>query len=211
MAEEKRVQNNYEIQVEYAKGIFLKYDQEKIIEQFQLAHNEEFLFVNFIHSPYRISRATGSVERMENGNWMGTDFHEVMSIYDMICNEKGRPILTKQWSPIGNLGGMQNASAPVGANSFDKYGELFAGKQEALSYACEQLGGTKAPRGDVAYYLPLFDFLPVYLRFYDADEEFPAQIQILWDTNTCRYFRYETTFYATIVLMEKIKKIAQNL
>lgn len=204
------MRNNYKIQAEYARKIFLKYDQAKIIERFHLEHDEEFLFINFISSPYRIRRANGNAERMEGEKWMEADFHEVMSIYDMLCNENGCPVLAEKWTPIGNLGGMRNASAPVGANSFDRYGEFFAGKQESLAYACEHLGGRKAPMGDVAYYLPLFDFFPVYLRFYDADDEFPAQLQILWDTNTCRYIHYETTFYMTIVLLEKIRKYAEG-
>lgn len=205
------MQNNYEIQTGYAKEIFLKYDQDKIIRNFHLAHDENFLYINFVSSPYRISRMTGDVECQEDQQWRAADFHETLSIYDMICNSNGFPVMARNWSPIGNLGGMKNASAPVGEDSFDHYGELFSGKMETLQKACEKMGGIKAPRGDVAYYLPLFDFFPVYLRFYDADDEFPAQLQILWDTDTCRYIHYETTFYMTVVLLEKLRYYAETL
>lgn len=199
------MKNNYEIQTEYAKEIFLKYDQKQIIENFHLSHDTEFLYINFINSPYRICRFTGNVEwQDEKKHWKAAGFNETLSIFDMICNANGFPVLAKNWSPIGNLGGMRNASAPVGENSFEQYGTYFSGRQEALAKACEKIGGTKAPMGDVAYYLPVFDFFPVYLRFYDADEEFPAQIQILWDTDTCQYIHYETTFYMTSVLLEKL-------
>lgn len=201
------MRDNYKIQTDYARGIFLKYDQSRLIENFHLAHDEEFLYINFVNSPYRIHRVTGYVEGQdEQGRWSESEFHEVLSIYDMICNTNGFPVLAKNWSPIGNLGGMRNASAPVGEDCFDHYGAFFSGKTEALAKACEKMGGIKAPRGDVAYYLPMFDFFPVYLRFYDADDEFPAQLQILWDTNTCQYIHYETTFYMTCVLLEKIKQ-----
>ena len=202
--------SNYDIQAEAARKIFLKYNQEEIVEEFKLVHDENYIFVNFVHSLYRIEKNCGRVERKEAENWVPGNFHEAMSIYDMLCNKNGFPVLAGKWSPIGNLGGMRNASAPVGAEAFAQYGEAFAGKQELLRRACEMLGGSAAPKGDVAYYLPMFDFFPVYLRFYDADEEFSAQLQILWDTNTCRYVHYETTFYMTDVLLETLYKFMQQ-
>lgn len=105
MGEEKTVRNNYKIQMESARKIFLKYDQNRILGRFHLSCDEEFLFVNFINSPYRIHRGNGKVERWGEETWEEADFHEVMSIYDMICNEHGCPVLAKNWSPIGNLGG----------------------------------------------------------------------------------------------------------
>ena len=52
--------------------------------------------------------------------------------------------------------------------------------------------------------LPLFPFFPLRLRFYDADEEFPAKLQLLWDENTPRYMRYETTFYAANAVFARL-------
>lgn len=206
-----QTRNNYAIQADNARKLFLGYDQEKIIMAFSLRHDGAYLYLNFIHTPYRICRKTGQVQRLAGNEWLDGAFHEVLSVYDMLCNPLGLPALSGAWSPVGNLGRVHSASAPVGSDSFDSYGLYFSGKQAALKRACEALGGAPAPMGDVAYFLPLFDFFPVYLRFYDADEELPAQLQILWDQNTCRYFRYETTFYATIVLLEKIKALVEKM
>ena len=49
------------------------------------------------------------------------------------------------------------------------------------------------------------DCLPVLLRFWSADEEFPAQLQLLWDRNTCRYLRYETTFYLSGEILRRLR------
>ena len=53
-----------------------------------------------------------------------------------------------------------------------------------------------------------FDCLPVLLRFWEADEEFPAQLQLLWDRNTCRYLRYETTFYLSGEILRRLRESA---
>lgn len=199
------MRDNYKIQAEYARNLFLQYEQESLIRNFSLKYDKDFLFLNFIHRPYRIHRSSGQVEYIDSKNhWIQGTFNEVLSIYDMICNPKGKPVLSGEWSPIGNLGGMKNASEAVGESGLHTYGKYFAGKSAVLADACQRLGGTPAPIGDVAFYLPVFDFFPVYLRFYDEDEEFPAQLQLLWDKNTCRYIHYETTFYIAGHLFQRL-------
>ena len=58
--------------------------------------------------------------------------------------------------------------------------------------------------GEVAYQIPLFDFLPIVLQFWDADEDFPGQLMIKWDKNILQYMHFETTFYATGCLLQRI-------
>lgn len=202
------MRDNYQTQLKNAMRIFLEYDQEQILSNFQLEHDERFIFVTFIKKPYRIQRNDGFVERMDKPDfWQPAGFEEVLSIYDMICSKNGKPVLTGSWSPIGSLGGMKNTSRAVGESNLEKYAHFFTGKGDALAKICETLGGIPAPLGDVAYYIPVFDFFSVYLRFYDADEEFPAQLQLLWDKNTCHYIHYETTFYIAIYLFQRILEL----
>ena len=72
--------------------------------------------------------------------------------------------------------------------------------------ALERLGGAPAgARADLAWVLPLFAFLPVQLRFWRADEEFPAQLQFFWDRSTPQLLHYETLFYAAGYLVQRIE------
>ena len=47
--------------------------------------------------------------------------------------------------------------------------------------ACERLGGSPGKVGDVSYTIPLFDFFPVMLQFWDGDDEFGPVLKIMWD------------------------------
>ena len=38
--------------------------------------------------------------------------------------------------------------------------------------------------GDVSYTIPLFDFFPVMLQFWDGDEEFDPVLKLMWDRRT---------------------------
>ena len=45
---------------------------------------------------------------------------------------------------------------------------------------------------------------PVCLRFYDADEEFPASLQFLWDATALDFLYYETLWYVMDELTEEL-------
>ena len=42
------------------------------------------------------------------------------------------------------------------------------------------------------------------LRFWEADDEFPAQLQFLWDRNSMRYLTYETSFYTHGAILDRL-------
>ena len=92
-----------------------------------------------------------------------------------------------------------------GSNFFQNAGEYFDGKTEALARACETLQGRKLNKGDVAYELDLFPFLPLILRFWESDEDFPASLQILVDKNILDYMHYETLMFAITHMLNCLK------
>ena len=51
---------------------------------------------------------------------------------------------------------------------------------------------------------PIYQDLKVRLKFYRADEEFAAQVVLLWPANALEYMYYETTFYVLRFLLQKI-------
>lgn len=58
----------------------------------------------------------------------------------------------------------------------------------------------------MVYELALFPFLPVIVRFWESDEEFPASLQILTDKNMLDYMHYETVMFALSHLMSRLKE-----
>ena len=53
--------------------------------------------------------------------------------------------------------------------------------------------------------MKLFSFLPVIVRFWDSDEEFPATLQLLADKNILDYMHYETLMFALSYLLDRLK------
>lgn len=207
-AGEKAYMSNYEITKQWAQKEFLKYDQEKMIQKFRLRHELDYLYIDFLKHTYRIDRNSGMVEWLENAfnDVVEAGFNEALTIYDILCYFKEDCHLSGEFIDMKNLSAIQGGSAPLGGGLFQKTGEFFDHKDEVFSKACEKLGGFKAGKGDVAYQLPMFDFFPVLVQFWNSDEEFPASLQIYVDKNALQFMHFETLWYAASHLLERLKE-----
>ena len=197
--------NNYQIQVMQAKKRFLTYDQQELISRCNLTFDETFLYLTMLSELYRIRRFTGDMERLHCGVWVdGNSFDEVMTILDWLCDSRADRHITGRWINVvthghyfhGNL--QDDVSHP--------FARLFDRNPEAFAAACETLNGEKLSGADIAYALELLDGLRVFVQLWHGDDEFPPRLRCLWDENTNRYLRYETTWFATGLLLERIQE-----
>lgn len=203
---EQRISNYEKMKNEMADA-FLRYDQEEMIQRYGLDHDDDDLYISFLDRRYRIDRQTGQVR------WSGDDprtemiagYNEVMTIYDVLCCSKEDRHLAHEWVNVGSLSTIQGGTLEKRGDFFQNAGKAFAGKADALSRACEALGGKELEKGDAAYELDLFPFLPLILRFWDADEDFPASLQILVDKNILDYMHYETLMFALSHVLERLR------
>ena len=195
--------SNYDVTRDRVEKEFLKYNQDSMIEKFHLEHDDGFLYIRFLARDYRIGRTTGRVERLAGAVHAG--FNEVMTIFDVLCASKPDCRLSGQFVRVNDLDGIPR-TARLGDNLFDGSAKAFTHRTEALKAACQRLGGTAGNVGDVSYQIPLFDFFPVTLQFWDGDEEFGAVLKIMWDRRTLDFMRYETTWYAAGHLLERLEE-----
>lgn len=197
---------NYEITRDRVEQAFTRYDQAAMIEKFHLEHDADFLYIRFLSAPYRIGRSTGRVERLERSGPVHAGFNETMTIFDVLCESKPDCRLSGQFVRVNDLDGIPR-TARLGDNLFDGSARAFTHRTDALRFACERLGGTAGTVGDVSYQIPLFDFFPVMLQFWDGDDEFEAVLKIMWDRRTLDFMRYETTWYAAGRLLERLEEM----
>lgn len=203
----EQARSNYDLQVDIAKKIFLEYDQGLIVEKYGLEADEDWIYLQYLGIPCRISRQSGGIEERSKGKWTECrSFSTVMTVYDLLCyhREKYPPSLAGQWCTVGNfvVTGVTNT---VGFTK--KYAAKMDGKLDRLRAACENLGGVMQPRmagADVTCRFAVTDFFPVLLQFWAGDEEFPPKLLLLWDRNADRFLHFETTFYLQGDLLERL-------
>lgn len=203
MAIEKK--DNYQIQAARAKEHFLTYDQQELIHKCHLDADGEFLYTKFLSEPYRICRRTGDMERFDQRRWVdGNSFHEVMTILDWLCDSRQDRYITGRWINIVSHGHYFHSN--LQEDEEDSYAVLFDQNRKAFAAACEAMGGEAQPSADVSYAIELVDGLRILVQLWYGDEEFPPRLRFLWDENTQRYLRYETTWYALGLLRIRIRQ-----
>jgi len=203
----KKAGSNYDLQLDIAKGIFLKYDQELLIRKFHLEADELWIYLSYLQIPCRIHRKDGGIQECCNGIWKECrSFSTVMTVYDSLCYPQGAsvPELMGQWCSVGTF----VVTGVTDTETFTKkYAAQFDGRLDALKAACENLGGVQQPSmagADVTCRFAVTPFFPVLLQFWESDEEFPPKLMLLWDRNTDKFLHFETTFYLQGDLLERL-------
>lgn len=200
--------DNYDLQVDIGKRIFLAYDQALMIRKFQLEADADWIYLTYLNTPCRICRKTGSVEVLREKCWEECrNFSTVMTIYDLLCYHKGAsaPTLAEQWCAVGTF----VVTGVTKTETFTReYAKRFDGHLDELREACKKLGGVllePMAGADMTCRFQVTPYFPVLLQFWEGDEEFPPKLLILWDRNTDQFMHFETTFYLQGDLLEQLK------
>ena len=180
-------QSNYDQVIENWRLKFLEMDQEELIRKFQLEADEEFLYIIYYSKRVRIDRKNGFIT--EDGKSPG--FDTVMNIYNTFYYSAAHPVASGNLVAFRQVKRVYPFEAAYRRTIISRLQELFAGKTEELRKACEVLGGTLLPQGDVGYVLPVFPFLNIAVLFWDKDEEFEAQANMLFDSEITEFMHEE--------------------
>lgn len=180
-------QSNYDQVIENWRLKFLEMDQEELIRKFQLVADEEFLYIIYFSKRFRIDRKNGFIT--EDGKSPG--FDTVMNIYNTFYYSAAHPVASGNLVAFRQVKKVYPFEAAYRRTIISRLQELFAGKTEELRKACEALGGTLLPQGDVGYVLPVFPFLNIAVLFWDKDEEFEAQANMLFDSEITEFMHEE--------------------
>ena len=198
--------DNYLIQMGQAKVRFLGYDQEKLIQKFQLKADESYLYPVFLGNTYRICRKTGDFQKLEGETWAdGNSYGEVMTLLDLLCDSRDDRYLSGRWKNTQAFGLQFHRNLLEDAR--DSLAVRFDQNPELLAEAKARLGGRDIPGGDVGFSVELFDGLRIGILFWHGDEEFAPRLRFLWDENAHMYLRYETMHFALGLLRKRLLEI----
>lgn len=202
---------NYEIMRDQMQERFLQYDQEHMIKKFGLDFDESYLYIQFVGRLYRIDRLTGRTEWSENGFAKCTlaDYNEAMSIFDVLCESKEGCCLSGRFCSLNQLKRTVRSSGGGPGDFYQNISLYFDGRTALLERACKMLHGKKERIGDVAYVLYPFEFLPLMLQFWGSDEEFPAQIKVMFDENVLDFVHYETCFFIISHMFRRLRELME--
>lgn len=194
--------DNYAMQVKQARDGFLRYDQEALVKKLKLQGDNNYIYVKLLCKTYRIARATGLVERLEE-TWEDANTHEeVMTLLDLVCDSRPDRHLSGRWKNMQSFGLMFHQNLAEGKNPF---AEAIQANPEGFRRACQALEGEEVGNADIAYAIEVFEGLRICIQFWEGDEEFAPRVRYLWDENALMYLKYETMYFAINLLMKRIR------
>jgi hypothetical protein len=154
---------------------------------------------------------TCAAERTKKNPAEEAGFNEAMSIYDILCDAKEDCSLSGVFCPTASLKGIVKGGSFLPGEGGPKDNEYFFDTHfEELKMACEQIGGVPEGKGDAAYRIRIFPFLPLRFQFWRADEDFEPEIQFLWDENVLSYLHFETLYYVMGHILQRLKELIQK-
>lgn len=202
--------DNYQLQAAQAKLYFLRYDQAALIEKLKLKADEDYLYTKMLCKPYRISRATGDIQRLDGDSWVDANTHgEVMTLLDLVCDSRSDRFLSCRWKNMQSFGHLFHQN--LLEDQRDPFAEHLQAHPEAFRAACTALGGEPILGGDISYAVELFDGLRIGIQFWEGDEEFLPRVRYLWDENALMYLKYETMYFAVGLLRNRITEQMKTL
>jgi len=148
------------------------------------------LWVPYFHQLCSICLSDGVIE--PPNAWGQLSLMDEMNIYTLLWYSKENARLTKVWQPFEQL----RSAAPFGPafrkGNLAPLAATFSGHAHELTKALLSLGGLKLPTGDVGYQINVFPCIPLRVLFWEGDEEFPAQANLLFDRSATDFMRVES-------------------
>ena len=192
--------NNYEKMQEAARLRFLEYEFEKLCTHPAIVAEERGLTFHFLGQECYVNRETGVIFIQGRK----ANFTESLTVYDWLCDRKPDAVAANEFCAINSLPGVLVSGGTLGLNG-NAVAPLIAKNLAGFMEICNSMGGRQVPGADLAVVLYPLPDLPMLLKFYEADEEFPASVSLLWDRNILRFLRYETVYYLAGCLLERFR------
>ncbi len=192
--------NNYDKMLDAARLRFLRYDMSLLAKKAGVGDQGDCLTTCFLGQEAKIQKTDGPI--FLDGRPAG--FNEGLTIYDWLCDRKPGAKAAWEFCPVSSLPGVL-----VSGSGLKMHPAALAAKIDknpsAFRAAMEKMGGKPTGAGDMGFQLMAFPDLPLQIKFYHSDEEFPPSMTLLWDKNILDFIRYETVYYLAGCIIKRLE------
>jgi|GEM_PF-346799 hypothetical protein len=120
---------------------------------------------------------------------------------------RGRGDLSGEYLPIGRLTGIINTGQSPSDSLIKPLTDQFGDKYPAFAEAAAKIGGVhegRSPSGGEQWLFRPLPFLPMQVIFFEADEEFEAEVKVLFDSSAPTFVAYEVLELAEMILVAEL-------
>lgn len=197
--------SNYEMQCRQWQAVFLTMDQQALCRKLpELEVHETQLRLWHFGRQFAVDRADGSIRCLTDDE--PVSWNERLNIYTLFhyCQPGAR--LTGEWLPFRELRHASPFAAAFQRGTILPLAGMLSGHESRIPGAVERLRGRQLDAH--RYQLPAFDCIPMRLSFWEGDEEFPAQANLLFDRSATDFIHVESV---VTLAAEGIRQLARAM
>ena len=205
--DQEKTTDNYKMLREKWRLIYQGLDREELAQRFGLKSDEQAYYIVYFHQTYRLDKKSGMLTLLEEPDRELT-FHTVMAVYHLFYYSRPGARVSGRFVPFREVKRAAPFDAAFRRTILEPLAAAFEGHTEEMRRACLSLGGSPVPQGDVGYQIEAFDCMPLQVVFWDGDEEFRAQANILFDADITDFLHEETVVCVASDLFRRLTEEA---
>lgn len=199
--------DNYQLLRERWQKIFVDMDHEELKNRFSLEDDGEALYIIYFQQRYRLDKKSGELTLADAPDRELT-FNTVMTIYNLFYYSKPEAKVMGEFVPFRLVKRAAPFEAAYKRTILEPLAKSFGGRAEKLKHACQKLQGKPIPQGDVGFVIDAFFCMPLTVVFWDKDDEFEAQANILFDADITDFLHEETVLMLASDLARRLTEEA---
>ncbi|SFB12403.1 protein of unknown function [Acetitomaculum ruminis DSM 5522] len=199
--------DNYLEVCELWRKKFLTWDYEKMMKNLNMDDGikEDHLEIVYFGIPYYIDKTSGIITNAVT-NEANQSFETQMAIYHLLYYAKENPINAKEWIPFRQVEGAGIFDGAFQKTVIELLSKTFSGHLSEFIKAGEKLGFIRTKHGDAGFIADVFRCVQIEFIFWDGDDEYPANANILFDKNITQFTHAETV---VLLASEGVKKLIE--
>lgn len=174
-----------------------------------LIPEENFIRIPYMNKHYILSLHAGVITEADRQSTI--ELYDELNIMTLLWYSRPGAVLSGQWCPFYAL---KNASPFADAfrrSNMEPFARYFHRQADLLRKTLISLGAAEISGADVAFVYYVFPCIPVMILFWNGDDEFPSQVNFLFDKNATDFIHVESIVTITSRLEARILTAAELL
>ena len=159
-------------------------------------------YVNLLGREFAISHPDYAIRALDNGPIPPLPTQTFLLRY---LQESKKVAWCGTWKTFREMPWGEMYITPYTGRVLTRAAYTFSFKLAAFAAACEKMGATKLPHGDAGYQFELVPGFYVQILFWQGDEEFPPNAQVIYSDYFAEGFGAEDRVVAGDILISTIK------
>jgi hypothetical protein len=183
------ISNSERLYIHYQK-LFLKLDHITTAKKLHLQYDKNQIHIPFFNRPFTINRHTANVT---SPLYKNCDYYsEKLLILHHLYFHKSDAQNSGNMVPFHNIRECADFDPAYQKSTIIPFAAYFNGKTDLLKERVIEMGGQITSYGDVSFTVNAFPLIPLQFIFWDGDEEFSANANILFDKNIAQFIHPES-------------------